>query len=127
MKPFLKNLLNQIVHSCGFNTIQLATIERMINRQKESDELEDKIRECLYKGKSRVILDIRKFNENLYLVNIEDTFATWRTVDVGRMVSNSQCSNDYETQVLITLSLIYEGANGRFAEYACNMLGKKLD
>lgn len=97
----------------------VAGVNRALELQEEKLDLQGRISSILY-GSPR-ILDYRKFDENLYIVQTDQY---WRTVNIENRQSLSQVSKSYEQQLLITLANKYDGLNSQFPYFASKMLGK---
>jgi hypothetical protein len=100
----------------------------MFEEKDLKEELEAKLRSCMYKGGSVKLQNITKVDDRFYIVEVveyrnskEETI--FKTIDVmkNRTLSNVSYSLDY--QLLITLGYKYgEDENNRFAKYAYRMM-----
>ena len=100
--------------------IIIGKVSRALDKVEEDQALVSELRKRLYKEPA--ILEYHKFDENLYIVKTTKE-EYWYTIDLRRSRSESRVSYTYESQLLITFALKYDGANSQFSDFAARMLG----
>lgn len=100
--------------------IAIGTVNRAIDALEKLDATRISI---LAKKSDRYnIINIIPLGDDWSVIETDDDFAKFRTVNMGNLRWEGKCSNSLDEQILITLELKHLGINSQFSEFACNML-----
>lgn len=122
MHPFWNRIAHKIFDSIELKKIEALRLEGLFAWNDENDAERDKYSGLDYTQywelEGFTILKQRNTRRNKKDDEHEFHYATFMD---GRL--QNQISYDFDTQLLVSLSLRHEGYNGRFAEYGSKMLG----
>ena len=125
MSTFTDQVIVQIQSSnAGLNAVQFNTVKRALNELNENHEFSKLLDACIRTKVS--ILNHFKLDERFVIVETNDTFAKYHTIDLDNKCTIGQCANEFDIQMLITLAYKHDGLNSQFPYYAARMLNIEL-
>ena len=122
---FTENIISKIEASNDFNPMQKNKIRRSLLECDSERDVISKLDACVSKQVS--IIDYTKVCDRFVIVETNDAFAKWHTIDLQSKSTIGQCSHSMDIQMLITLAYKYDGANSQFPYYASKMLSINLE
>lgn len=129
--------LQELIESSDLPSLQQnvlkGKVERLFTQEETKHQLENKIKDNINEGHKKSIIDFYQVDENYIIYktkndcggdDIEKYPFLFSTFNLKTNSGIGEVSNDFETQMLVTLKNKYLGLNSDFPYLVCRMLGK---